>query len=67
MSWHLSERLAVLSLVFVENFEDARAEEADSVGHSHIGTEHILLALLRVPESTGRDPHGSWPPAADRA
>jgi ATP-dependent Clp protease ATP-binding subunit ClpC len=28
------------------------AEEADSLGHSDIGTEHILLALLRVPEST---------------
>jgi ATP-dependent Clp protease ATP-binding subunit ClpC len=29
------------------------AEEADALGHSHIGTEHILLALLRVPESGG--------------
>jgi ATP-dependent Clp protease ATP-binding subunit ClpA len=28
------------------------AEEADGLGHSHIGTEHMLLALLRVPEST---------------
>jgi ATP-dependent Clp protease ATP-binding subunit ClpC len=28
------------------------AEEADSFGHSYIGTEHILLALLRLPEST---------------
>jgi ATP-dependent Clp protease ATP-binding subunit ClpC len=28
------------------------AQEADSLGHSHISTEHILLALLRVPEST---------------
>jgi ATP-dependent Clp protease ATP-binding subunit ClpC len=27
------------------------AEEADSLGHSDIGTEHILLALLRLPES----------------
>jgi ATP-dependent Clp protease ATP-binding subunit ClpC len=29
------------------------AEEADALGHSHIGSEHILLALLRVPESGG--------------
>lgn len=28
------------------------AEEAESLGHSDIGTCHILLALLRVPEST---------------
>jgi ATP-dependent Clp protease ATP-binding subunit ClpC len=28
------------------------AEEADSLGHSEIGPEHILLALLRLPEST---------------
>jgi ATP-dependent Clp protease ATP-binding subunit ClpA len=28
------------------------ALEADILGHSHIGTEHMLLALLRVPEST---------------
>jgi ATP-dependent Clp protease ATP-binding subunit ClpC len=27
------------------------AEEADGLGHSDIGTEHILLALLRAPES----------------
>jgi ATP-dependent Clp protease ATP-binding subunit ClpA len=27
------------------------ALEADNLGHSHIGPEHILLALLRVPES----------------
>jgi ATP-dependent Clp protease ATP-binding subunit ClpC len=28
------------------------AEEADRLGHSYIGAEHVLLALLRVPEST---------------
>jgi ATP-dependent Clp protease ATP-binding subunit ClpC len=27
------------------------AEEADNLKHSHIGTEHMLLALLRVPEA----------------
>jgi ATP-dependent Clp protease ATP-binding subunit ClpA len=27
------------------------AEEADSLGHAYIGTEHILLAILRLPES----------------
>jgi ATP-dependent Clp protease ATP-binding subunit ClpA len=27
------------------------ALEADHLGHSHIGPEHMLLALLRVPES----------------
>jgi ATP-dependent Clp protease ATP-binding subunit ClpC len=27
------------------------ADEADSLGHSHIGPEHLLLAILRVPES----------------
>ena len=28
------------------------AEEADVLGHRHIGTEHLLLALLRQPDST---------------
>lgn len=29
------------------------AQEADTLGHAHIGPEHMLLALLRVPESGG--------------
>ena len=28
------------------------AEEATALGHAHIGTEHLLLGLLRQPEST---------------
>lgn len=27
------------------------AEEADTLGHSHIGSEHLLLAVLHEPES----------------
>jgi ATP-dependent Clp protease ATP-binding subunit ClpC len=29
-------------------------EEASRLGHAYIGTEHLLLGLLRLPESTGQ-------------
>jgi len=29
------------------------AEEADRLGHQHVGTEHLLLGLLRVKDSVG--------------
>src|SRR5207245_4100994 len=37
------------------------AEEADRLGHRHIGTEHVLLGLLRVERSMGSS---QFPPSA---
>jgi len=34
-----------------EKILNLAGEEADRLGHRHIGTEHILLAILRLPDS----------------
>src|SRR5471030_2080285 len=31
---------------------ECAAEEADTLNHKYVGTEHLLLGLLRVPETT---------------
>jgi hypothetical protein len=38
---------------------------ARSLGHDHVGTEHVMLGILRTPESVGAKALGRWSLTAD--